>query len=342
MKNLQLKKHFLLISIGLLISYLIGYYLIESDENQLDFFTPKAFIFVGATGVFNVYVLYFVSEFLDRIFPWQTHIGTRLFVGVLIDFSLVSAISFLAFYGYHSLEISLNELGETYQQVFIKFAIVLLMVVLVYAIIYFALYSYIIYTNLQIEKVKQERKQIDLQLGALKNQLSPHFLFNSLNTISSLAYHNTDKAALFIRKLAVMYSYTLKSYHKTLISLAEELEFVNSYVFLLNTRFEDAFSIQVDLPKTILQSRIPPLTLQMLIENAVKHNSMSANQQLEIYLYFENNKICVQNTITQKPHHVSSFQIGLKNINARYLLLIKKGISTTVGASFIVKLPLIE
>lgn len=342
MKNLQLKKHLLLISLGLLISCLIAYYLIESDADQLEFFTLSTFIYVGTTGVINAYVLYFVTKFLDRFFPWQTQTGTRLLIGVLVDFSLVSFISFLAFYGYHSVALSLDEITEAYQQVFIKFAIVLLMVILLYAVIYFALYSYYMYTNLQIEKVKQERKQIDLQLTALKNQLSPHFLFNSLNTISSLAYQNTDKAALFIRKLAVMYQYTIKSYHKTLISLAEELDFVNSYVYLISTRFEDKFSININLPKEILQSRIPPLTLQMLIENAVKHNSMNANQKLEINLYFENNKICVQNSITQKPLQVSSFQIGLKNINARYLLLAKKGISTTNGANFIVKLPLIE
>jgi LytS/YehU family sensor histidine kinase len=223
-----------------------------------------------------------------------------------------------------------------------KLGIVLLILVLIIEIIYFALYSYYSYTSFQIETVRQERKQIELQFKALKSQLSPHFLFNSLNTISSLVFKDKTKAEGFIRKLAEMYQYTLQSYQTQLISLREELDFVNSYQYLLQTRFGTKFQCTIEIDEELLASHIPPLTLQMLLENAVKHNVLSEEDPLKVQVTSDKKYIIVKNNITKKPQKVSSFQIGLKNINARYLLLREEGIAVSNGESFEVKIPLIR
>jgi LytS/YehU family sensor histidine kinase len=195
---------------------------------------------------------------------------------------------------------------------------------------------------LQIESVKQERKQIDLQLKALKSQLSPHFLFNSLNTISSLVFVDKKKAKLFIRRLSKLYDYTLQSYHSKLITLKEELDFVESYQYLLAIRFEDKFKTNIRIDEGLWSTKIPPLSLQMLVENAVKHNTMSIEKPLIIDVFIEGEYICVTNTITESPKEKTSFHVGLKNINKRYLLLVNKGISVSNGNNFSVKIPIIR
>ena len=213
---------------------------------------------------------------------------------------------------------------------------------LIYTVVYFAFYSYYSFATLQIESVKQERKQIDLQLKALKSQLSPHFLFNSLNTISSLVFADKSKAKLFIRRLANLYNFSLQSYQSKLITLREELDFVKSYQYLLAIRFENKFQSNINISDDLLDTKIPPLSLQMLVENAVKHNTMSIEKPLQIDVFSEGEYICVTNAVTDSPMGKTSFHVGLKNINKRYLLLANKGITVSNGKDFIVKIPIIR
>jgi LytS/YehU family sensor histidine kinase len=156
-----------------------------------------------------------------------------------------------------------------------------------------------------------------------------------------LVFKDKQKAEGFIRKLAEMYQYTLQSYQTKLITLEEELQFVDSYQYLLQTRFGEKFQCTIEVSEDLLQTKIPPLTLQMLLENAVKHNVLSEQDPLLIEVKSTSKYISVKNNITKKPKKVSSFQIGLKNINARYLLLHEEGIAVTNGENFQVKIPVI-
>ena len=337
-----LKKHFLIVALGIFFSILIASYLIESQEESNAFYATSTLIFIACLGVLISYITYFLTLVLDKLLPWETQTGNRFLAGLFCGFLVVFLVSVFAFYGYDLLFLSNNSFLENNEQTVIKLAILIFILMLMYGVIYFALYSYYTFATLQIETVKQERKQIDLQLKALKSQLSPHFLFNSLNTISSLAFRNVDKTTFFIRKLAKMYMYTLSSYHIKMISLEEELAFAKSYIYLITTRLEDTFSASIELSESVLKSKIPPLTLQMLLENVVKHNVMDATQKLKVRIYEEENMLCVQNNITEKPANVTSFHIGLKNINSRYLLLAKKGIIVSNGTNFTVKIPLLK
>jgi LytS/YehU family sensor histidine kinase len=214
--------------------------------------------------------------------------------------------------------------------------------VFIYSIIDFTLFSYNSYAEVQIESVKLTQAQLALQLQILKNQLSPHFLFNSLNTISSLIYKDAFVAEKFIRKLSLTYQYIISTQGHALVTLAEELNFLQAYVFLLKSRFEEALEVNITLPAHVMQSRIPPLTLQLLLENAVKHNVVSDETPLQINIYLDvNDWITVSNTIQENINPNPSFKIGLDNIIKRYQYQTDRKIEVSKNKLFTVKLPLL-
>lgn len=335
-------KHLIIAVSGAVLSLILSYYLVISNQGELQEYTIKIGLLSVSLGLLVTYVLYFLSKKLDKLYPWQTQTNNRLFIGFVLQMLVAFSIIFGFIYLYSKVIITNEEFFTEYEGTVIKLSILLCILLIVYSVIYFAFYSYYSFATLQIESVKQERKQIDLQLKALKSQLSPHFLFNSLNTISSLVHTNTKKSELFVRKLASMYQFMLNSYHSMLISLEEELQFVASYQYLLETRFENKLKIEIEIPKDLHQTKIPPLTIQMLIENAVKHNTMDLHNPLHVSVYVEGNNVCIKNNITEEPINRTSFHIGLKNINTRYLLLAKKGILISNGNIFLVKIPIIR
>ena len=341
--NLLVKKHISISFSGAIFGFFIAYFVATGDAEDATTSLGNLEVFMSLLiGLASAYGVYFSGIFLDKLLPWHKQEGNRLLAGIFVHFLVTFFGSFLLLY-VSSLLMPASFNFESIQELYaLKLAIVLLILVLIIEIIYFALYSYYSYTTFQIESVRQERKQIELQLKALKSQLSPHFLFNSLNTISSLVFKDKKMAESFIRKLAELYQYTLSSYQKKLTTLQEELDFVDSYQYLLKIRFGDKFECQIEVDDSLLGTKIPPLTLQMLIENAVKHNVLEVSDPLKVQVFSDQKYIVVKNNVTRKPKKVTSFQIGLKNINARYLLLHEEGIAITNGESFQVKLPLIS
>ncbi|MFD2567982.1 sensor histidine kinase [Pseudotenacibaculum haliotis] len=338
-----MKKHFFITLLGTIFGISIAYFIVLGDAVETTVSLGASEIILSVfTGITSAYLIYGTALWLDKLIPWHKSEGNRLLAGLLLHFVISYLwIIFIGYVGVQLLEID-PVLEEAYKQSLIKLGIILFILILIFEIIYFALFSYYSYTTFQIATVRQERKQIELQLKALKSQLSPHFLFNSLNTISSLVFKDKAKAEGFIRRLADMYQYTLKSYQKRLTTLQEELEFVDSYRYLLEIRFGKKFQCSINIDENLYDTSIPPLTLQMLLENAVKHNVLEEENPLEVHITSDKKYITVKNNITRKPKHVTSFQIGLKNINARYLLLHKEGIAVSNGNSFEVKIPVIS
>lgn len=195
-------------------------------------------------------------------------------------------------------------------------------------------------------KEADELKKANLQsqLESLKNQVSPHFLFNSLNTLSSLIEENQEQAVKFVNQLSRVYRYLLQSNEKELTTIKEELEFLNAYFFLLKTRFGEGLSLNVQLPAEMYSSSIPPLTLQILVENAVKHNIVSVSKPLLISISAcDEDLICVSNNLQKKTLNVVSNGMGLSNIAAKYKLLNKPAIIIDdQSGNFKVTLPLIK
>ena len=208
-------------------------------------------------------------------------------------------------------------------------------------LIFTALFSFSHLAKAEIAHRKTRRKQLELQFELLKSQLSPHFLFNNLNTISSILHKEPQTVEPFIRKFAHTYQYILYTHHQALVSLEEELAFVNAYFFLIKSRFEDGIALSVDIPETSLTSHLPPLAVQLLVENAIKHNVISKEDPLKISISHQHQHLLIKNNITRKPSFETSFQIGLDNIRKRYAQLGRKKIKITQDpAYFEVKIPL--
>lgn len=160
----------------------------------------------------------------------------------------------------------------------------------------------------------------------LKQQVNPHFLFNSLNTLRSLTKHDPQQAVDFIGQLASVYRYMLLHQDKHMVTVGEELAFMRSYLYLLKIRFGEAIDTVIEVPEATLDSSMPPNTLQLLVENAVKHNGLSLKRPLHISITVDENYLEVCNNLQLKPAEGPSSRLGLGNISSRYLLLKGKDI----------------
>ncbi len=189
---------------------------------------------------------------------------------------------------------------------------------------------------------KLKRESIAARYESLKNQVNPHFLFNSLNALTNLVYEDQDKAAKFIKQLSEVYRYVLDTRDREIVPLASEMEFMNSYMFLQKIRFGNKLRLNIDVSSD--GWFIAPLALQMLIENAIKHNVVSEENSLSINIFVEGDYLVISNNIQARTSsgEVSS-GIGLENIQKRYeFLTSRKVIIEDDGQNFIVKLPLIR
>ncbi|MBK5277618.1 MAG: histidine kinase, partial [Bacteroidia bacterium] len=224
-----------------------------------------------------------------------------------------------------------------------KIGILSIIVLFIYEIFYGWFYSYRHYAHTQVELLRSERWQLELQFESLKSQISPHFLFNCLNTISSLLYKDTRLAEEFIRRMAQTFQYVLNNQKRTFVSLREEVAFVKSYYYLLQVRFENNLKLEINIPKNLLNSRIPPLTLQMLIENAVKHNQINRENPLLVYLSAKDNThLLITNTKTSASVDQTSTKVGLENIRKRYSFFTKQKIEIRNDTKFVVQLPVLK
>ncbi len=193
-----------------------------------------------------------------------------------------------------------------------------------------------------VTQLDRERSQAELE--ALRNELDPHFIFNSLNTLNHLILNNPQQAYSFNNKLAQVYKYFLLNKQNELISLSEELEFIDNYFFLLQIRHDDKLNLKAELNDCNEQViMIPPLALQILVENAIKHNEFNHENPLQIKIVMSNQYLKVSNNMKPKPYLVNSTGIGLKNLSSRYKILCNKDIIIeNTDSEFTVKLPLIK
>ena len=193
----------------------------------------------------------------------------------------------------------------------------------------------------EINTVKQEAEKSKFE--TLKLQINPHFLFNSLNTLSSLIYIDTSRADEFTTMLSKIYRYILDHQDDELTSVKEEIEFINKYIYLQKIRFDNNFEIQIDDYSKNENMMMIPLSLQILLENVFKHNIISDNIKIKISINFEQNYIIVENNKIPKKDEQVSHNIGINNITKRYKLISdKECIVENTEEIFKVKLPLIE
>jgi len=211
----------------------------------------------------------------------------------------------------------------------------------------FFIYEGIYYLNksreIQIEKNELQKITAEQKLDTLKNQVNPHFLFNSLNTLVTMIPEEPKLAIDFVQKLSKTYRNILDVRDEKLITIRQEMKALDSYIYLLKTRFQGKIQIFNHLEDSVLDKFILPLSIQILLENAVKHNITSSRKPLSIGISEEDGHIVVRNKLQRKEQKYNSTKMGLANIRSRYKLLIGKDIVVDESdGSFTVKLPIIE
>ncbi len=286
-----------------------------------------------------------ILNFLDKRFPkWQMSaekylIGLVLFkIYSLTIFTVIGYIPSLLVFG-GELVSPLSDTAEL--------RLNFIMLVLVSAIYYGIMTSFHVFKNihqasLQAEKMQKEVAQA--QFDSLKNQVNPHFLFNSLNVLTSLISLDPEMAEKFTEQLSKAYRYVLEHKADDMVPLKTELEFISSYLFLIDIRFKDKIMVTLNLPPDKLNWLIPPLTLQLLIENAIKHNVLSKKSPLEIDISIDkNNYLCVVNSLQIRDDKMASTGVGLRNITNRYGYLTDKPTYFGVeGKKYVTKIPLLQ
>ncbi len=211
---------------------------------------------------------------------------------------------------------------------------------------YLMMANVLIIKNIQTAEIKAqqlEKETLKGQLSALKNQINPHFLFNSLSVLSSLVKADVEASEKFIDQLAKAYRYILEQQTEDKVLLHTEIDFLNSYIYLLQIRFEHKFEVSILVSEEeAMQYYIAPLTLQLLVENAVKHNRMSSKEPLMITISILENYLCIANNL-QHRGDIKSTGMGLQNIMSRYQLLTPLAVSIQkTTTQFIVKVPLLN
>lgn len=282
----------------------------------------------------------FINDILDKHYSWIHFPVKRLLCSVIMllysfAFSLATVYIFVNVrYSENSQNITLSE--------YISYTYIPLGIAIVITAFLTSRGFLMSWRQAAIESEQLKRAHIAAQYESLKNQINPHFLFNSLNALTHLVYEDQDQAALFIRKLAEVYRYVLDTHEKEVVPLAEEVTFIQSYIFLHKIRFEDNLQMEVQLPEDE-NLMLPPLSLQMLLENAIKHNEISDAHPLHICITQEGEHIVVRNNLQKKSLKEYSSGLGLQNIRSRYEQLSNLSVEILEDLhSFTVKLPLLK
>lgn len=295
------------------------------------------FMFSAVISIANQWFFNVIS----KIFSWTSQPLQRLLSGVVGSF-LVTMASLFVLSLITEVFIYNQPLEDFLAQQSISRYWFGMLVTFIMIILYHAFYFY---KEIQRQKVNEQKviaRSATAQFDALKNQLDPHFLFNSLNVLVSLIEENPKAATKFTTSLSKVYRYVLEQRNKELVPVDEELAFARTYVGLLKTRFED--SIQIDIPEksNIPDAQVVPLSLQLLLENAVKHNVVSDSKPLQLRIYEDRNQLIIENNLQKKSVANSGSGVGLQNIASRYNLLTDRKMSIAQDEThFKVQIPIL-
>lgn len=338
-------RHFLLMLVAtLVVEFVVISYNHFTGFLQVSGFAEFVFrLLIGTLlAYFPAMVLFVVNVkavwFLNRELPWETHFTRRLPVelGVVVITSAILAtlITLLA----HTLAPYREGLTwNLINNILITTAINLLIVTLIEAWYYF-----LNWRDSAVNREKLEASLAQARFDSLRNQVNPHFLFNSLNVLSVLVKKDAVMAEKFIGEFARIYRYVLETNDKQVITVKEELEFARSYLFLQQIRYGDGLNYHFDVSADVLNRLVVPLSMQLLMENAIKHNVISSIRQLTISVISTPDAVVVRNTYQPKAKQEWSAGVGLKNLTARYALL--AGCEPVFGvedADYVAVLPLI-
>lgn len=301
--------------------------------NECTFGTPR-FWKIGSLNALMWVALWkgnsYLANFISWKWPWIKFPMKRFVIGLIVTivYSLAAMYGIIALYSW-SLQVAINY--STGYSILITIIISLFM---------HGREFLINWRQVAIDAERLQKENIAAHYESLKSQINPHFLFNTLNVLTNVVYEDQDKAAKFIKQLSEVYRYVLDTRDREVVALEEELKFLSSYLYLQQIRFGDKLKLNIQLEG--VRSMVAPLVIQMLIENAIKHNIVSEENPLTIHVYTMDNFIVVENNLQKKMVFAEeSTGIGLENICKRYQFLSNVPVEIIRNDKFIVKLPVI-
>lgn len=313
---------------------IMTYFVCDSCSQSISWYV-KVSVFTAAIWILMWLGNEYLSHFLNQKISWTKEPVKRFVFGIVAMLVYtIATISILvtAFENGFGVNIG-GVMGMLYGTVITAFIITLFMTSRGFLLSW---------KQAAIDSERLQKENITAQYISLKSQVNPHFLFNSLNALTNLVYEDQDKAAKFIKQLSEVYRYVLDTQSKEVVTLEEELKFLESYLFLQKIRFGENLDVQIHV--TSILSKVAPLALQLLIENAIKHNIVSKADPLRIRIVEHDGYVAVENNLQLKTTlGEPSNGIGLENIQSRYKFLSSKPVEIQEGdGKFIVRLPLIE
>ena len=320
------------------------FFLFVNDEKSIRSF----FLTLAISAMYTVFLgcgNHFVNEFLNRKFPWSEATRTRAILSIvsllIVNFILVYVCNYVNFVIYQKAATPEEFFSGKYN--FVNWFMINL-TLLISAFLHAKGFMEELKKTSKKEVVEQKliAKSANAQFESLKNQLDPHFLFNSLNVLSSLIDENPKQAQTFTASMSKIYRYVLEQKDKELVTVQDELDFAKTYCELLKTRFEDSVDFEFNVNENDIRKFVVPLSLQLLLENCIKHNFATSSKPLIIKVFTENEFLCIENNLQAREQIKESAGIGLANIVQRYSLLTKKNVFIEKSESFFkVKLPVL-
>jgi len=308
------------------------------------FHDPKTFL-ISFLWAFSITItqwtgLSFIYKMIDARISWIEKPVKKVFVQILTFlFYSIGAFILVQFFNYY---VWMDKIPSQSWDSILRSVPYTVMISFVISLIFTAIGFFFAWKRsfLQAEKLKVE--MLAYKYESLRNQINPHFLFNSLNVLSDLVYDDQAMAVKFIRQMSDLFRYVLDSRDKELVPLKDELEFIRSFTFLLKTRFEDKLKIEIDVQANP-EEYIVPMTLQLLIENAVKHNEVSEAYPLRISVRKVNDCLEVENNLQPKSAGDDSKKTGLKNITQQFAFFSEKPIKIiTSDERYMVRVPILK
>lgn len=324
----------------MLISPYEGYFEVYASYQPIDYIIEVSLILLFTFITVESGII--VTKLLNNFMPWETAPRKRVVVQLLLQIGLLILIfSFLfkLFEGTKPIEPPPLNDSLILRQAWVIGVLISLLNTAVFTAEYF-------FTQLnqsRIESMQLRQNVTQAQLDALKAQIDPHFLFNNFSTLSTLIEEDRELSAKFVQRLSQVYRYILSNRNHDIICLEDELSFIAAYYFLYQIRYGDAIQLQITVPTSKYKKGIAPVTLQLLLENAIKHNTLSEASPLIIEIYEENDFLVVVNNLNTVSNPGSSNKMGLRNIEDRYRLLANvKPVILVTDKTFCVKIPLLK
>jgi sensor histidine kinase YesM len=279
--------------------------------------------------------------YLNQRYPWEQSVKKRILVHLLASTTYTITSIFISLKLFNAI---ICEYTQQEQEKFLTLSIIIgLMTAFIILSIEISVQFFTNWKKSLVEIEKHKAASTQAQLQNLKNQINPHFLFNNLSVLSSLVYIDQDKAVDFINQLSKVYRYILDNRNGELATVESEITFIESYIFLLQLRFDQNISFHIHVEETKKLGLIPPMALQITVENAIKHNEISSAKPLTIFIQTKDDILEIKNNLQKRTHVENSSNTGLQNIRDRYAYFSQRSMHIIESdTEFIVQLPILK